>query len=89
MKKVVLYIGLILALPLEAQEDRYLFQSKEEKSTTEDHSPWHNLSTWVEAFIQSIAQVRLTESSLQKAAESERMAMDKYREGRISSVSHV
>ena len=85
MKKVVLYIGLILALPLEAQEDRYLFHSKEEISTTEDH----NLSTWVEAFIQSIAQVRLTESSLQKAAESERMAMDKYREGRISSVSHV
>ena len=40
-------------------------------------------------FTQSIDQVRLTESSLQKAAESERMAMDKYREGRISIVEVI
>lgn len=112
MKKIVLYIGLILALPSEAQEDSfyqlqyrekvlhynqdikaadyqvsmrtemtqsaranflpklsadadfkytgnplqltrtvgtYPSHSKEEISTTEDLSPWHNLSTWVEA----------------------------------------
>lgn len=40
-------------------------------------------------FTQSIDQVQLTESSLQKAAESERMAMDKYREGRISIVEVI
>ena len=35
-------------------------------------------------YSQAIEKVKLTESSLSKAADSEKMAMDKYKEGNIS-----
>ena len=37
-------------------------------------------------YSQAIEKVRLTESSLSKAADSEKMAMDKYKEGNIPSL---
>lgn len=40
-------------------------------------------------YTQAVEQVRLTESSLRKAAESETLAMDKYREGSISIVEAI
>lgn len=40
-------------------------------------------------YAQAVEQVRLTESSLRKAAESEELAMDKYREGSISIVEVI
>lgn len=40
-------------------------------------------------YAQAVEQVRLTESSLRKAAESEGLAMDKYREGSISIVEVI
>lgn len=40
-------------------------------------------------YSQAVQQVRLTESSLKKAAESERIAMDRYKEGNISIVEVI
>lgn len=40
-------------------------------------------------YAQAVEQVRLTESSLRKAAESEELAMDKYRKGSISIVEVI
>ena len=41
------------------------------------------------AYSQAVQKVLLTESSLQKAAESEEMAMNKYREGTVSVVEVI
>lgn len=40
-------------------------------------------------YSQAIDKVKLTESSLSKAADNERMAMDKYKEGNISIVEVI
>lgn len=68
---------------------RYQIQTAQEKQQKIEDQVRLEIETAYYTFTQSIDQVRLTESSLQKAAESERMAMDKYREGRISIVEVI
>ena len=40
-------------------------------------------------YSQAVEKVRLTENSLAKAAESEKMAMDKYKEGNVSIIEVI
>ena len=68
---------------------RYQIQTAQENQQKIEDQVRLEIETAYYTFTQSIDQVRLTESSLQKAAESERMAMDKYREGRISIVEVI
>lgn len=68
---------------------RYQIQTAQENQQKIEDQIRLEIETAYYTFTQSIDQVRLTESSLHKAAESERMAMDKYREGRISIVEVI
>lgn len=68
---------------------RYQIQTAQENQQKIEDQVRLEIEMAYYTFTQSIDQVRLTESSLQKAAESERMAMDKYREGRISIVEVI
>lgn len=68
---------------------RYQIQTAQENQQKIEDQVRLEIETAYYTFTQSIDQVRLTESSLQKAAESERMAMEKYREGRISIVEVI
>lgn len=68
---------------------RYQIQTAQENQQKIEDQVRLEIETAYYTFTQSIDQVRLTESSLQKAAESERMAMDKYREGPISIVEVI
>ncbi len=67
---------------------RYQIQTAQENQQKIEDQVRLEIETAYYTFTQ-FDQVRLTESSLQKAAESERMAMDKYREGRISIVEVI
>lgn len=68
---------------------RYQIQTAQENQQKIEDQVRLEIETAYYTFTQSIDQVRLTESSLQKAAESEQMAMKKYREGRISIVEVI
>lgn len=68
---------------------RYQVQTAQEKQQKTEDQIRLEIETAYYTFTQAIERVRLTESSLQKAAESEQMAMKKYREGRISIVEVI
>lgn len=68
---------------------RYQVQTAREKQQKTEDQIRLEIETAYYTFTQAIDRVRLTESSLQKAAESERMAMDKYKEGRVSIVEAI